>query len=75
MSNESINDLSVAFNNILKTVETLVQQEVDLLNMGIRAAGGVIEPLVRTSSDIVGNVLNTVGQIIQNITCALTPRR
>jgi chlorosome envelope protein B len=75
MSNESINDLSVAFNNILKTVETLVQQEIELLNMGIKAAGAVIEPLVKTSSDLVGNVLNTVGQIFQNITCAFTPKK
>ncbi len=75
MSNESINGLSVALNNILTTAGTLVQQEVDLLNMGIKAAGEVIVPLVKTSSDIVGNILNTVGQIIQNISCALIPKK
>jgi chlorosome envelope protein B len=75
MANESINEFSVALNNLLTTVGTLAQQEVELLNIGIKAAGGVIEPLVRTSSDLVGNILNTVVQVIQNITSALVPRR
>ena len=75
MSNDSINDFSVALNNLLKTVGVLAQQQVELLNIGVKAAGQVIEPLVRTSSDLLGNVLNTVGQIFQNITCALTPKK
>jgi chlorosome envelope protein B len=86
MSNESINDFSAALNNLLKTVGTLVQQEIELVNLGIKAAGQVIEPLVKTSSDLVGNavktssdlignVLNTVGQIFQNITGSLAPKK
>jgi chlorosome envelope protein B len=75
MANESINEFSVALNNLLTTVGTLAQQEVELLNIGIKAAGEVIEPLVRTSSNLVGNILNTVVQVIQNITSALVPRR
>lgn len=75
MSNESINDFSVALNNILKTVGSLAQQQLELINLGFKAAGEVIEPLVKTSSDLVGNVLNTVGQIVQNITCALAPKK
>jgi chlorosome envelope protein B len=86
MSNESINEFSVALNNLLKTVGTLVQQEIALLNLGVKAAGEVIEPLVKTSSDLagnavkfssdlVGNVINTVGQVVQNITCALAPKK
>ena len=86
MSNESINDFSVALNNLLKTVGTLVQQEIDLVNLGIKAAGQVIEPLVKTSTDLVGNavkissdllgsVINTVGQIFQSATTALAPRK
>ncbi len=75
MSNESINDFSVALNNILKTVGTLAQQQLELINLGFKAAGEVIEPLVKTSSDLVGNVLNSVGQIVQNITSALAPKK
>jgi chlorosome envelope protein B len=75
MSNESINDFSVALNNLLKTVGVLAQQQIELLNLGIKAAGQVIEPLVKTSSDLLGNVLNTVGQVVQNITSALAPKK
>jgi chlorosome envelope protein B len=86
MSNESINDFSVALNNLLKTVGTLVQQEIDLVNLGIKAAGQVIEPLVKTSSDLLGNavkissdllgnVLNTAGQVVQNVTSAFAPKK
>jgi chlorosome envelope protein B len=75
MSNDSINDFSVALNNLLKTVGTLAQQQIELLNIGIKAAGQVIEPLVKTSSDLLGNVLNTVGQVVQNITSALAPKK
>ena len=86
MSNESINDFSVALNNLLKTVGTLVQQEIDLLNLGVKAAGEVIEPIVKTSSDLAGNavkfstdlcgnVFNTVGQIVQNITGVFAPKK
>ncbi|WP_223293917.1 chlorosome envelope protein B [Pelodictyon phaeoclathratiforme] len=59
----------------MKTVGSLAQQQLELINLGFKAAGEVIEPLVKTSSDLVGNVLNTVGQIVQNITCALTPKK
>jgi chlorosome envelope protein B len=86
MSNESINDFSVALNNLLKTVGTLAQQQVELLNLGFKAAGQVIEPLVKTSadlagnaikisSDLVGNILNTVGQLFQNVTSTLAPKK
>ncbi len=79
MSNESINDFSVAFNNLLKTVGTLAQQQIELISLGMKAAGEVIEPIVKTSSDLVSNVLNTVGntvgQIVQNITSALAPKK
>ncbi len=86
MANESINDFSVALNNLLKTVGTLAQQQVDLLGLGIKAAGEVIEPLVKTSSELVGNavkfssdlcgnLVNTVGQVFQNVTSALAPKK
>jgi len=86
MANEPINDFSVALNNLLKTVGTLAQQQVDLISLGIKAAGQVIEPLVKgstdlagsavkISSDLIGNILNTVGQVFQNVTSALAPKK
>ena len=86
MANEPINDFSVALNNLLKTVGTLAQQQLDLISLGIKAAGQVIEPLVKTStelagsavkisSDLIGNVLNTVGQLFQSATTALAPKK
>jgi chlorosome envelope protein B len=66
MSNESINDFSVALNNLLKTVGTLAQQQVELLNLGFKAAGQVIEPLVKTSSDLLGNAVKTSSDLVGN---------
>jgi hypothetical protein len=86
MSNESINELSVAVNNLLKTVGTLVQQEIELVKIGIKAAGQVLDFVVKTSSDLAcnavnigselsGNILNTTGRAAQNVTSALTPKK
>ena len=86
MSNESINELSGAIDNLLKTVGTLVQQEIELVNIGIKAVGQVIDFIVKTSSDlasnavktsseICGNLLNTAGQATQNVTSALAPKK
>ncbi len=66
MSNESINDFSVAFNNLLKTVGSLAQQQFDLLNLGIKAAGQVIEPLVKTSSDLLGSAVKTSSELVSS---------
>ena len=75
MANEPINDVSVALNNLLKTVGTLAQQQLDLLNVGIKAAGQVIEPLVKTSSELLGNVINSLGQVLQSVTSAFAPKK
>ncbi len=75
MANEPINDFSVALNNLLKTVGTLAQQQLDLLNVGIKAAGQVIEPLVKTSSELLGNVINSLGQVLQSVTSAFAPKK
>ncbi len=75
MSNDAINDFSVALNNLLQTAGTLAQQQVELLTIGIKTAGQLIEPLVKTSSDLVGNLLNNCCQIFQNITSAFAPQK
>ncbi|MEI7934637.1 MAG: chlorosome envelope protein B [Chlorobiaceae bacterium] len=75
MSNDAINDFSVAFNNLLQTIGTLAQQQVELVTIGIKTAGQLVEPLVKTSSDLVGNLFTNCCQIIQNITSALVPKK
>jgi len=75
MSNDAISDFSVAFNSLLTTAGTLAQQQVDLLNIGIKTAGQLIEPLVKTSSDLLGSLLSNCCQIIQNITSSLCPQK
>ncbi len=75
MSNDAINDFSVAFNNLLQTLGTLAQQQVDLVSIGIKTAGQLVEPLVKTSSELVGNLFTNCCQIIQNITSALAPKK
>ncbi len=75
MSNDAINDFSVALNNVLQTLGTLAQQQVELVGIGIKTAGQLVEPLVKTSSDLVGNLFTNCCQIIQNITSAFAPKK
>ena len=75
MSNDAINDFSVALNNVLQTLGTLAQQQVDLVGIGIKTAGQLVEPIVKSSSDLVGNLFTNCCQIIQNITSAFAPKK
>ena len=75
MSNDAINDFSVAFNNLLQTIGTLAQQQVELVTIGIKTAGQLVEPLVKSSSDLVGNLFTNCCQIIQNITSTIFPKQ
>ena len=75
MSNDAINDFSVALNNVLQTLGTLAQQQVELVGIGIKTAGQLVEPIVKSSSDLVGNLFTNCCQIIQNITSAFAPKQ
>ncbi len=75
MSNDAINDFSVALNNVLQTLGTLAQQQVELVGIGIKTAGQLVEPIVKSSSDLVGNLFTNCCQIIQNITSAFAPKK
>jgi chlorosome envelope protein B len=75
MSNDAIQDFSAALNNLLTTAGTMAQQQVDLLNIGIKTAGQLIEPLVKTSSDLIGSLLTNCCQIVQNIASSLFPQK
>ncbi len=75
MSNDAIQDFSAALNNLLTTAGPMAQQQVDLLNIGIKTAGQLIEPLVKTSSDLIGSLLTNCCQIVQNIASSLFPQK
>ena len=75
MSNDAIHDFSVALNNLLTTAGTMAQQQVDLLNIGIKTAGQLIEPLVKTSSELIGNLFSNCCQIVQNIASSIFPQK
>ena len=75
MSNDAINDFSAALNNLLQTTGTLVQQQVELLNTGIKTAGELAEPLVKTTSELLGNVVNNLCQICQSIISVFMPKK
>jgi chlorosome envelope protein B len=74
MSNGT-NDVSGAISNLLDTVGKLGQQQIELLNTGIKTATQLIEPLGKTATDLVGNLLNTVNQVLQNISAAIAPKK
>ncbi|KZK74688.1 MAG: chlorosome envelope protein B [Chlorobium sp.] len=75
MSNGTSNDLSGAITNLMDTLGKLGQQQVEMLNSGIKTASQMIEPLGKTSTDLAGNVLNTVNQVLQSVSSALAPKK
>lgn len=74
MANET-NEFSNALNSLLDTAGKLVQQSADLLSSGIKAAVGIVEPLGKTAIDLVGSAANTAGQVLQNVTSAIAPKK
>ncbi|MBM3423691.1 MAG: chlorosome envelope protein B [Chlorobi bacterium] len=75
MSNGTSNDLSGAITNLMDTLGKLGQQQVEMLNSGIKTASQMIEPLGKTATDLAGNVLNTVNQVLQSVSSALAPKK
>ncbi|ACF43919.1 hypothetical protein [Pelodictyon phaeoclathratiforme] len=74
MANET-NELSNALNNLLDTASKLVQQSADLLGSGVKVVVGIVEPLGKTAIDLVGSAANTAGQVLQNVTSAIAPKK
>lgn len=74
MANET-NELSNALNNLLDTASKLVQQSADLLGSGVKVVAGIVEPLGKTAIDLVGSAANTAGQVLQNVTSAIAPKK
>lgn len=67
MANGSNNDLAGAISGLMDTFAKLGQQQVEMLNSGINTASEMVEPLGKTMTDLAGNVVNTVNQVMQNI--------
>jgi chlorosome envelope protein B len=74
MANGS-NDLSSAISTLIETFGKLAQQQVELINNGLKAASELAQPLGKTATDLVGNVLSTLNQVLQNISSAIAPKK
>ncbi len=73
MSNGT-NDVSGAISNLFDTVGKLAQQQVELLNSGIKTATSLIEPLGKTATDLAGNLVNALSQVLQSLSSALAKK-
>ena len=75
MSNGTSNDVSGAITNLLETLGKLAQQQVDLLTGGIKTAAGLIEPLGKTATDLVTNMIGALNQVLQSVSAAFAPKK
>jgi len=75
MANETTNDFSNALNGLLDTAGKLVGQTTELLSSGVKSAVEIVEPLAKTAIDLIGSAANTVGQVLQSVTSAITPKK
>jgi chlorosome envelope protein B len=75
MANGTANDFSAALSGLLDTAVKLVQQQADLVTSGVKAAVEIVEPLAKTAIDLIGSAANTAGQVLQNISSSLAPKK
>jgi chlorosome envelope protein B len=68
-------DVSGTANCLLEAAGNIVKLPIDLLNNGINTAISVIEPATKTVADLALNVLNTLSQVLQNISSIVTPKK
>ncbi|ANT64019.1 chlorosome envelope protein B [Prosthecochloris sp. CIB 2401] len=71
MANET-NDLAGAINGLIDTIGKLGQQQIEMLNSGIKTASDMVGPLGKTSTDLAGNLINTVNQVLQNVSSTIS---
>lgn len=74
MSNGS-NDLSGAISSLIETMGKLAQQQVELINTGLKTAVQMAEPLSKTATDLFGNMVGTMNQMLQTISAAIAPKK
>ncbi|KAA6232001.1 chlorosome envelope protein B [Chlorobium phaeovibrioides] len=75
MANETSNDFAGAINSLLETVGKLGQQQVEMLNSGIKTASEMVAPLGKTLTDLAGNALNAVNQALQSVSSAISGKK
>ena len=75
MANETNNDLADAISNLFNTGGTLVQHSVELVSTGVKSVVQIIEPLGKTAIDLLGSATNTLGQVVQNVTSIIAPKK
>ena len=73
MSNGT-NDVSGAISNLFDTFGKLAQQQVELLNSGIKTATSLIEPLGKTATELAGNLVNALSQVLQTVSSAIAKK-
>ncbi len=73
MSNGT-NDVSGAISNLFDTFGKLAQQQVELLNSGIKTATSMIEPLGKTATELAGNLVNALSQVLQTVSSAIAKK-
>lgn len=71
MANETNNDLAVSITNIVDTFTKLGQQQAEMLKNTIP----MIEPLVKTCTELISNVLGSANQALQNISSSVAPKK
>lgn len=67
MSNGSSNDLAGAISGLVDTVAKLGQQQIEVLNNGLKTVSDMVGPLGKTMTDMMGNMANTLNQVLQNV--------
>lgn len=75
MANETANEFTNTINNLMETVGKLGQMQVELVSNGAKAFAEVLEPLSKTSSELVGNVVNNATQVLQDVSAAITSKK
>ena len=75
MSNGTSNDLSGAVTNLVETLGKIAQQQLEMLTGGIKSAAGLVEPLAKTATDLVSNIVGALNQVLQGISSAIAPKK
>lgn len=75
MANETTNDFSAAISGLLDTAVKIVQQQAELVTSGVKSVVEIIEPLAKTAIDLIGSAANTAGQVLQNVSSSLAPKK
>ncbi|MCW8795766.1 MAG: chlorosome envelope protein B [Chlorobium sp.] len=70
MSNGS-NDLAGAISGLMETVGKLGQQQIEVLNNGLKTVSDMVGPLGKTMTDLMGNMANTVNEVLQNVSSSI----